>query len=78
MFFEENFSGVRPFELQLTVTDSNMNVLDPKVIQDMMTVESYLKDGIWSRVSKFTTKYIKRSESSFKWRLGFSQSNSKQ
>jgi predicted RND superfamily exporter protein len=44
MFFEENFSGVRPFELQLTVTDSNMNVLDPKVIQDMMTVESYLKD----------------------------------
>lgn len=45
MFFEENFAGVRPFELQLTVTDSNVNVLDPQVIDEMLKVEQYMIDS---------------------------------
>ena len=44
MFFEENFAGVRPFELEFSVEDSNKSVLDPDMIEEMLAVESYLKN----------------------------------
>ena len=44
MYFEENFAGVRPFELQMTIVDSTINALNPEAIEDMLKVESYLKN----------------------------------
>ena len=44
MFFEENFAGVRPFELQLTVIDEDKALLDKAVIAEMVEVESYIKE----------------------------------
>jgi len=44
MFFEKNFAGVRPFELEFSVEDSNKSVLDPDMIEEMLAVESYLKN----------------------------------
>jgi uncharacterized protein len=44
MFFEENFAGVRPFELQLTVIDEDKVLLDKAVIAEMVEVESYIKE----------------------------------
>ena len=44
MYFEENFAGVRPFELQMTIVDSSINALNPEAIEDMLKVESYLKN----------------------------------
>jgi predicted RND superfamily exporter protein len=44
VFFEENFAGVRPFELQMTIMDSSINGLSHEAIDDMLRVESYLKN----------------------------------
>jgi predicted RND superfamily exporter protein len=43
MFFEKNFSGVRPFEVLVTPSDSNSTVLGVKEIRAMDKLENYLK-----------------------------------
>ena len=41
-FFEQNFSGIRPFEINIQA-NSNQTVLDFNALQEMDTVEKYLK-----------------------------------
>ncbi|GAB5538001.1 MAG: MMPL family transporter [Salibacteraceae bacterium] len=45
VFFEENFAGVRPFELQFSMIDSNSSLLSDQAIEDMVRVETYLIDS---------------------------------
>lgn len=45
VFFEDNFSGVRPFELQLDITDSSYLLFDEEAIADMVRIETYLTDS---------------------------------
>lgn len=41
-FFETNFSGIRPFELNVQ-SNANQSVLDYRALQEMDTVEKYLR-----------------------------------
>lgn len=43
-FFEKTFSGVRPFELQVIVKDSTMDLFDPEFIKDLEGLETYLHE----------------------------------
>ena len=43
MFFENNFSGVRPFEMEITVNNKSLNIMDYKVVQEIDKIEQYLK-----------------------------------
>lgn len=43
-FFEKHYSGVRPFEMALFVTDSSKTVFDYEAVQEFQKVENYLKD----------------------------------
>ncbi|MEZ4722988.1 MAG: MMPL family transporter, partial [Flavobacteriales bacterium] len=43
-FFESEFSGVRPFELLFSVSDSGHSIYSYEVVVEMVRVESYLKD----------------------------------
>lgn len=38
-FFEEHFGGARPFEIEVTITDSGRSVWDPAVLQQIERVE---------------------------------------
>ncbi|MES2628939.1 MAG: MMPL family transporter, partial [Bacteroidota bacterium] len=53
VFFETNFSGVRPFEMQIMVTDPAKNVLDSSVIRQVNLLQDYLVNhyGIGAVVS---------------------------
>lgn len=42
-FFDENFGGSRPFEMTVTVLDSNTNIYSPGVLKEMEKVEAYLQ-----------------------------------
>lgn len=42
-FFENNFSGVRPFEIRVTPTDTSSTVLGVKELRAMDKLETYLK-----------------------------------
>lgn len=42
LFFEDQFSGVRPFEMSVSVPDSNRSVLDFPVLLEMKKIEDYL------------------------------------
>lgn len=43
LFFENHFSGVRPFEMEIQLKDSSKNILDFDVVQEIDKVEHYLK-----------------------------------
>lgn len=43
LFFDENYSGVRPFELKITVKDSSKRVWDYEVLQEINKIEEYGK-----------------------------------
>ena len=43
-FFEENFSGIRPFEMGMDLTDSTQTLFDIEVLREIETVETYLRD----------------------------------
>ncbi|NND93905.1 MAG: MMPL family transporter [Flavobacteriales bacterium] len=43
-YFEEAYSGVRPFEMALSVKDSTRNILDPEVIRDIDKLDTYLRE----------------------------------
>lgn len=42
-FFEQNYAGVRPFEMALILKDSNQTLFDYEVVQELDKLESYLK-----------------------------------
>ncbi len=44
MYFEENFAGARPFELYVSVKDSNQSMLDREVVDDLLRIDAYLKN----------------------------------
>lgn len=52
-FFEEHFSGARPFELVVTTKDTSLQILDFEVLQEMALVDSFLavQYGVKSMVS---------------------------
>ena len=41
-FFEENFAGVRPFEMEISIKDSSRNIYDYEIAQEVYKVEQYL------------------------------------
>jgi predicted RND superfamily exporter protein len=43
-FFEEHFAGARPFELYVEVADTNSNIFNYEAVQEMLEIESYLKE----------------------------------
>jgi uncharacterized protein len=53
MFFEKQFSGVRPFEMKITVVDPKATLLSFEVLQEIQKVDSYLKSeyGVKSGMS---------------------------
>lgn len=44
IFFEEQYSGVRPFEMALYVTDSTQTLFDYEVLVELDKIETYLKE----------------------------------
>ncbi len=52
-FFEERFSGARPFEMQITVVDAEKNVFSKDVLLEINKLEEYLKTnyGVSSIIS---------------------------
>jgi uncharacterized protein len=59
IFFENNFSGIRPFEMNITPTDSN-HVMDYKSIVEIEKVETYLKDEYQAGFVVSPNSYIKQ------------------
>lgn len=43
LYFENHFTGVRPFEMAVTIKDSSKNMFSPEVLAEIDKVESYLK-----------------------------------
>jgi len=41
-FFENQYTGIRPFEMSISVVDTSLSVLDYRVIQEMNKVDDYL------------------------------------
>jgi uncharacterized protein len=41
-FFENNYSGIRPFEMSISVKDTSSNIFDHEVMVEMDKIESYL------------------------------------
>ena len=56
LFFEDNFAGVRPFEMNVSVKDTGYDVLDYEVIQELDKLDAYLKRsyGVGSMISPLT------------------------
>lgn len=46
VFFENSFSGVRPFEMALQVNDSSTTLFDQECLAEIETVQRYLIDSI--------------------------------
>ena len=44
IFFDKNFSGIRPFEIAVEVKDTSKNIFSYEVQQEMDKVEQYLQD----------------------------------
>ena len=43
-FFEENFSGFRPFEMAVTLKDTNLSFFDLEVMQEVAKIETGIKE----------------------------------
>ncbi len=43
LWFEKKFGGVRPFEMEITVTDTTRNIWDPAVLQRIATVQDHVE-----------------------------------
>ena len=79
-FFDENYAGVRPFEMQISVTDSSKDVLDKAVLLEIEKLEDFLlnKYGVKNIispvylvktahfVSSFSTEEVEFPSSKFK------------
>ena len=42
MWFEEEFNGVRPFEMAITLQEEGVGIFDFEAIAEMQRVEAYL------------------------------------
>ncbi len=58
-FLDEHYGGVRPFELSVSLKDTNMNVWDKKVLQTLDTVEQYLEKTYKVSVKNSLVKTLK-------------------
>ncbi|MFP5471019.1 MAG: efflux RND transporter permease subunit [Bacteroidia bacterium] len=56
LFFEDNFSGARPFEMEISVVDASKNVFSSEVISEVAKLENYLQKeyGVSSIISSNT------------------------
>lgn len=45
-YFDANFGGVRPFELAITLKDTNQTFWDIEILMDIERIEMYLKDSV--------------------------------
>ncbi|MEM9024103.1 MAG: MMPL family transporter, partial [Bacteroidota bacterium] len=43
-FFQDNFSGIRPFEMSVDLVDTSRSLLDLEVVRHIETVETYLRE----------------------------------
>lgn len=66
-FFDDNFSGVRPFEMQVSVVDSTKDVFSKDVLLEVQKLQTYLENqyGVNSIVSPVTTVKVANHFSSF-------------
>ncbi len=63
-FLDEHYGGIRPFELAVSLKDTNLSVWDPSVLQQVEKVENYLVQeyGVSVKMSLITTlKVLNRS-----------------
>jgi len=58
-FLDEHYGGVRPFELSVSLKDTNINVWDKSVLQTLDTVEQYLEKTYKVSVKNSLVKTLK-------------------
>ena len=58
-FLDEHYGGVRPFELSVSLKDTNINVWDKSVLQTLDTVEDYLEKTYKVSVKNSIVKTLK-------------------
>jgi uncharacterized protein len=44
VYFEENYSGARPFEMSITVANDSLNIFNNQVIREIEVVQNYLSN----------------------------------
>lgn len=56
LYFENNFSGIRPFEMGINLVDSSYGILELDVLKEMESVEEYLvtEYGVGALISPLT------------------------
>lgn len=56
LYFEDNFNGIRPFEMGVDVKDTNRSIFDLDVLREMENIEQYLVEyyGVGALVSPLT------------------------
>ncbi len=59
VFFDENFGGIRPYELAITIKDTTKNVWDKEVLQTLDSVEMYLENTFGVTVKTSLVKAMK-------------------
>lgn len=58
LFFDENFGGVRPFELAVTLGDQVDSLMDIRVLREMEKIENYLKEDFGvGRINSLVTVF---------------------
>jgi len=65
-FFEDNFSGFRPFELSLWMNDSNKNFFDYEVVQEIDKIEQGLEEVYGAGFVVSTNTFIKGTRRALK------------
>ena len=65
-FFEDNFSGFRPFELSLWITDSNKNFFDYDVVLEIEKIEKGLEQVYGAGFIISTNTFIKGTRRALK------------
>ena len=58
-FFDDNFGGIRPFELAVKVKGKDRNVWDKEIIQKLDSVETYLENEFGVTVKSSLVKILK-------------------
>ncbi|MBW8049158.1 MAG: MMPL family transporter [Cytophagales bacterium] len=73
-FFENEFSGVRPFEMNVKVVDTTKNLLHQDVISELEKLESYLINtyGVKNVTSPSSLAYLTTAGSPFQGKLNLS------
>lgn len=58
-FFDDNFGGIRPFELAINVKEKDKKVWDKDIIQKMDSIETYLENEFGVTVKSSLVKVLK-------------------